>query len=174
MNRTPPTRATAVTTLKQQPTNSKIGGLTKLGDRAVATASAPSEQIGKGESRSDYYTYFTKVPANGTETPILFTGDRLWTKVTLTLETAGPVVVGTVAQLQPVLSGKGIRLTTGQAREFFIAKGSKLYVQATAVNRVAVSIEALPWLEQITGYLAASASSVGESVASALQRMFKR
>jgi hypothetical protein len=124
---------------------------TELGQRGVA--SAPSPDPGQGHNKSSITTYFTKPPRVGEQTPVLYSGDRLWARVTLTLETAGPVAVGQMANISPVLSGKGQLLDTGVPTYFDIAKGTKLYIASTSVNRVKVSIQSVPWAEQITGLL---------------------
>lgn len=95
---------------------------------------------------TEAFTYFTNANA---QAAILYNGDREWAKITLLLETAGPVVVGPRADLSPILSGRGRLLITSVAAEFTIAKSSRLYILATAVNRVSITIEPLPWLEQI-------------------------
>lgn len=117
-------------------------------DRGTATAHAPNTL--QGDLRTVLQTFFTKADLDA---QIIYNGDRLWAKVTLTLEDAGPVSVGTMADLFPVLSGKGILLAPNRPAEFVIGKGSILYIAATAVNRVSMQIEPLPWLEQITGTL---------------------
>lgn len=132
---------------------SKIGGITQLGSRAVADAHQPSADLGKGQNRTQAFTWFTKVPVPGESTPILYNGDRLWTRLVLTLETAGPVAVGTSSSLAPVLSGKGQTLETGVPTQFTIAKGTRLYVASSSVNRIKVTVEPVPWLEQITATL---------------------
>ncbi len=134
----------------KRPPATKVG-MSKLGDRAVAKAPAPSASVGQGSNRSQINTYFTR-PG---ETLELYSGDRLWARVTLTLETAGPVAVGNAQNITPVLSGKGQLLENGQPLVFDIAKGTRLYIAATAVNRVKVSIQPLPWFEQITAILTA-------------------
>lgn len=116
---------------------------------AVATPQQPPQPQEGVDRSTDAFTYITRVPGINDPTPILYNGDRPWAKVTLLLETAGPVVVGTKADLAPVLSGKGTLLVTNVPSEFTIAKGSRLYVLATAVNRIGVKIEPLPWLEEI-------------------------
>lgn len=146
---------------------SKIG-MTSLGSRAQATAQPPSTSIGQGSNRSQIYTYFTKPPVVGEDTPILYNGDRLWARVTLTLETAGPVAVGTASQITPVLSGRGQLLETGLPLVFDIAKGTKLYIAATSVNRVKVSIQPLPWLEQITALVTSVFTQLGGKFAQAV------
>lgn len=117
--------------------------------RGAAAAPMPSPDNGGGENRAKFYTYFTKnQPAE-----VLYNGDRLWAKVTLTLETAGPVCVGDSSAISPVLSGKGMLLETGVPFTFTIAKGTRLYIAATTINRVKVEISPIPWLEQIVGIL---------------------
>ncbi len=153
--------------MKVQRPGSKIG-MTKLGDRAVAMAQPPSAEVGVGSNRLQVYTYFTKIPQPGEPPPILYNGDRLWARVTLTLETAGPVAVGQASGITPVLSGKGQLLDTGEPMHFDVAKGSKLYIAATAPNRVKVSIQPLPWMEQIVALLGGTAQKVIAGVAKRL------
>lgn len=131
---------------------SKIGYTPKAPDvggpnRTIATQSRPaSTNQGKAESRSRSDTYFTK--ADG-KTYDLYTGERQWARVTLTLETAGPVAVGMDANLGAPTSGTGVLLQTGVPKTFNIAKGTRLYIASSSVNRVSRDIEAVPWLEQI-------------------------
>jgi len=117
-------------------------------DAQPVQPNAPAAPLGV-DRNTDAFTYLTKVFTGG-EVPILYNGDRQWAKITLLLLTAGPVVVGTKADLAPVNSGKGRELITNIPFEITIGKTSRLYIISTAVNRVAVTIEPLPWLEQIT------------------------
>lgn len=105
---------------------------------------------GQEDRITEISSYLTTVGTPDGATPILYNGDRNWAKVTLTLDTAGPVVVGTRAELAPITSGRGWPLTTDQPIEFTIAKGSRLYIFSTALNRVKVQIAPIPWLEGIT------------------------
>lgn len=127
----------------------KVGVPAAIPDRNIAQQPAPATSQGQADSRALAFNYFTKV---GT-TEQLYAGQRQWVVVTLTLESAGPVAVGMFANLQPITSGKGILLTTDLPLKFTIAKGTILYITSTAVSRVKVQIEPLPWLEQITGVL---------------------
>jgi hypothetical protein len=137
------------------PSSLQTGFTSKVGpvstDRNVAQVGTPADTTGKSDTRTLIYTYFTKLPDVGESTPILYNGDRLWAEVTLTLETAGPVAVGTMSAITPVLSGRGELLETGVPRSFKIAKGTRLYIAATGVNRVKVEISPYPWLETLTG-----------------------
>jgi len=117
-------------------------------DRNVAQVQAP--QAAQGEQRTKIYTYLTK--ADGL-TYKLYTADRLWARVKLELQTGGPVAVGDASNLGDPTSGVGIELTTNEPRDFMIAKGNVLYIAANTVNRVAVTIEPLPWLEQVTALI---------------------
>jgi len=105
---------------------------------------------GPGDNRTQIYTYLTKLPTDGAS-DILYNGDRLWAKITLTLQTAGPVAVGQQSNLRPVLGGQGTLLTPGVPYVVTIGKGTRLYIAANTVNRVAVQVEPFPWLENITG-----------------------
>jgi hypothetical protein len=146
---TPPKRNlfTRATTLAKS-AGSKVG-MTSLGSPAIASAPAPADNVGQGANRTQIYTYLTKVGS----TEVLYSGDRLWARVKVMLETGGPVVVGQQSKLLPITSGTGARLVTNQERDFVIAKGTKLYIASSSVNRVAVTIEPLPWLEQITALI---------------------
>lgn len=130
---------------------SKIGMPPGPLNRNQAQAPEPVAKSGGGDIRLSATTYFTKAPAPGAEPSILYSGDRMWARVIVTLETAGPVAVGFVSGLSPVTSGNGILLTTGVPVTFDIAKGNRLYIAATSVNRVKVQIQPLPWMEQIAG-----------------------
>jgi hypothetical protein len=130
---------------------------------SVAQVHAPAAVTGAAENRIETSTYLTKIG----ETQVLYNGDRMWAKVTLTLKTAGPVAVGQHANLTPVLSGRGQLLQTGVPLVFNVAKGNRLYIAATAVNPVSVVVEAYPWLETITG-LAGAASGVVPTAAVAM------
>lgn len=132
------------------PGTSKIGPVT--GDRTGASASQPQTQTGAGDNRTQIYTYLTRLPKNGAA-DILYNGDRLWAKLTLTLEGAGPVSVGQQSNLFPVLGGQGVLLEADEPYEVIIAKGTRLYIAANGVNRVKVKVEPLPWLEQMTALI---------------------
>lgn len=114
----------------------------------------PAVSQGKSDRQTETFTYFTTIgpQPNQGGTPVLYNGDRLWANVTVTLETAGPVAVGTRSELFPVLSGKGVLLDTDVPKTFVIGKGySRLYIASTSINRVKVEIEPFPWIEQIAG-----------------------
>jgi len=99
---------------------------------------------------------FTYVTTASVETQVLYTADRPWVQVTLALETGGPVAVGVQSTLQPVSNSPGILLpNSGEPRTFWIAKGNKIYISSTSVNRVTVVISPLPWLQQLTALLTA-------------------
>lgn len=84
-------------------------------------------------------TYFTN--RIGTS-ELLFSATR-YCRVTLRLETAGPVAVSTRQEIVPVLSGKGRLLPVNDEITFVLNKGERLYIAAGATNRVSVMIEPL-------------------------------
>lgn len=112
--------------------------------------------------RTDVSTYFTE-PSG--ESKLFYTAEN-WVKIKLTLETAGPVAVGTSANVAPVLSGHGRLLDTGVEYEVHLARGSAFYIAAEAVNRVSVSIEPIPWMEQISGEITSVAQVISTTVRS--------
>jgi hypothetical protein len=142
---------------------SKIGPVSL--DRTRAQSPEPADTTGGAEHRTFVDTYFTKAPVVGQDTDIVYNGDMVWAKVTLTLETAGPVAVGNLASLTPVLSGKGQLLETDVPTEFFIAKGTRLYISAAGVNRVKRVIEPIPWLEVIAGLVGSVVRALGGAAA---------
>jgi hypothetical protein len=80
---------------------------------------------------------------------LFYTADQ-WVRINLMLETAGPVAVSTRANIVPVLSGKGRLLTTDVPLEFVLPKGSRLYYAAENINRLAFTVEPIPWGEQLS------------------------
>lgn len=119
-------------------------------ERSIAQGNPVGTTQGSSSNKTDISTYITRVG----KTDSLYDGSRLWAKVTLTLETGGPVVYGTKQNLQPVLGGAGAQLITDEPTEIVISKGNQLYIAAQTVSRVNVKIESLPWLEQIAGTVA--------------------
>lgn len=122
----------------------------------VAQVKAPSATTGQAENRIEVSTYLTKAGP----TQVLYNGDRMWARVTLTLKTAGPVAVGQHANLTPVLSGRGQLLQTGVPTPFDVAKGNRLFIAATGVNPVSMKVEAYPWLETLAGLTGAASGVV--------------
>jgi hypothetical protein len=144
-----------------KPAASKIGPVAGITDRNNAKSpQAPSPQPGLGDNRTQVDTYFTRGPQPGEQPALIYTGDRMWARITLILETAGPVAIGTSSKLIPVQGGNGALLRTGVPTVFMIAKGTKLFVASTGVNRVNRVIEPLPWLEQIVGVLGLVADGI--------------
>jgi hypothetical protein len=110
--------------------------------------------------RTDVYTYFT-VPSRE---PFLLYSAENWVKIKLVLETSGAVAVGTAAEISPVLSGHGRLLDTDEEYETSIAKGTRFYIASETVNRVSVTIEPIPWLQQIDEDTVNSELSVRDAV----------
>ncbi len=125
------------------------------------TPSGPSNVAGGGgQARTQIYTRFTK--ANGV-TELLYSPEN-WIRIRLTLETAGPVAVGTSNNLSPVLTGRGILLLVNEEIDFVIAKGDKVYIVADTINRVKVIIEPIPWLQQLTFDVSTMAGKIGNII----------
>ena len=122
-------------------------------NRNVGSVQAPSASLAGAELTTEIYTFFARPPTDG-QLPVLYNGDRQYAQVILTLETAGPVAVSTKQQILPTLSGKGQLLETGVPLSFFLAKGNRIWVSTTSLNRVKVTVQPVPWLEQFAGLLA--------------------
>lgn len=113
-----------------------------------------------GETQKQLQTYRTEVFDYFTEpggTKLLYSAEN-WVRIKLTLQTAGPVTVGTRATLEPILSGKGRLLDTDVEWQVFLARGSRIFIASGAVNRVSVTVEPVPWLEQISGEITSLAT----------------
>jgi hypothetical protein len=140
---------------------------------------APSADRAKYEPirntvQTNIYTFFTK-PTGITE---LFynNNEREWVRVTLQLETAGPVAVGTSQDIGPLGSGKGRNLPTGESIDIILPPSHRLYILAETVDRVGATISPYPWLWQILGTLervAQMQSGVVGGIVSGLARVLK-
>lgn len=135
-----------------RPALAKLGPTAGATNRNVGSVQAPSPTIAGAELHTEIYTYFAKPPIDG-KTNILYNGDRQYAQVILTLETAGPVAVSTKQNILPTLSGKGALLETNVPLSFFVAKGNRLYVATSSINRIKVTVQPVPWLEQLAGLL---------------------
>lgn len=122
--------------------------------------------------QTQIYTYFT--PANN-ETRLIHTAED-WTKIRVQLETAGPVAVGTLQDIAPVLSGKGMQLITNVPREIVLSPGTRFYVVAGTINRINVVVESIPFLadirDAINGLRAALSRGPGPSMPGSLKGCF--
>lgn len=132
-------------------------------DRTTAQVRAPAATTGQSENKIQIRTYLT-TPGPSV---VLYNGDRMWARLTLTLETAGPVAVGEQSAIVPVTSGKGQLLQAGVPTVFNVAKGNRIYIAANGVNRVSVVIESYPFLETITGLLTALVGTLGAPLTAA-------
>ena len=90
---------------------------------------------------TEIYTLFTR--ANGL-TELLYSAET-WVRVRLELETAGPVSVSTRENLAPVLSGRGVLLTTAEEQIWVLPKGDRLFWIAESINRVKFSVEPIAY-----------------------------
>lgn len=149
-------RPTAANTQQQRPNRNMAGAATAPGIQVSTKTPGQIDRV------TDSYTFFTQ--GNGI-TKVLYNGDRQWANVSLLLETAGPVAVGVnKEQLSPVLGGSGILLITNVQRTIPVAKGSRLYIASTTVNRVQITIEPFAWQEQIDDANLQAANAVRDLV----------
>lgn len=138
--------------------------------RALPTAKGGEDRTLQNY-RTEVYSYFT-VPSD--EQELMYSAEN-WVRFKVTLETAGPVSIGTSEQIAPVLSGKGRLLDTGIEYEIYLARGSRIYVAAESVNRLSVTIEPVPWMEQISNeildvirVLGGTVQRVGDAIVASL------
>jgi hypothetical protein len=115
--------------------------------------------------KTDVYTYLT-VPG---PTQLLLSLPH-WSVVTLRLETAGPVSVGTREDLSPVGSGKGRLLPANEDIRIVMVPLTRLYIAADAVQRVAIQVEPYPWLFEILN----AVKGVAPALSSMLSRLLGR
>lgn len=133
------------------PDMSKLGGNVST-NNVKASVQMPSPTVAGAELATEIYTFFARPSPDG-QLPILYNGDRQFAQVIMTLETAGPVAVSTKQQILPVLSGKGQLLETGVPLAFSLAKGQRIYVATSSINRIKVTVQPFAWLEQFAGLL---------------------
>lgn len=140
--------------------------LSKEQARALPSSRGGEEPRQLQVARTQVYTYFTRIGG----THLLYSAEN-WVRITMALENAGPVAVGTDAALEPVLSGRGILLNTqpGPSTTWVLARGTRVYTTAANVNRVAVTIEPIPWLEQLDLDLARVGAAVSQSAQTIVQ-----
>lgn len=131
-----------------------------------------------GEKRAGVRNY-----TNHTETYTSFTvagqqqlyiATESWVQITLTLQTAGPVSIGTRANLLPVLGGAGRLLPTDVPIRFLLPRGDILYVASNAVNRLSVQIEPMPFYEGVLqglGNVGQAVIAVGQVLGTAVQKV---
>src|SRR5262245_61515026 len=93
---------------------------------------------------TEIFTLFTA--ADG-ETHLLYSAPT-WVRVRLTLETAGPVSVGTRQDLGRVLSGQGVLLTTNVEQEWDLDREDRLFWVAESINRVKFSVQGIAYGEE--------------------------
>lgn len=118
--------------------------------------------------RTQIYTHFTE-PTEGSE--LLYAAEN-WVRIRLQLKTAGPVAVGNNASIAPVLSGKG-QLLDDTPFECHLAKGSSIYITSQTRNRVNVTIEPIPWFEQLDHDLVATQALLQRTIDSIPERIAK-
>lgn len=93
----------------------------------------------------DVLTYFTEPDG---QTKLVYSSDG-WTKVTLALETPGPVAFGTKSDLGAVASGGGRLLPTNRDIELVMSPGTRLYFASDTIDRIAVQLQEIPFLAEI-------------------------
>lgn len=136
----PPSRFAGFAPLKQLP---KV--LTNEQRRALPSSRGGEEPGQLQTWRTDAFTIFTDASGRTVE---LYAAEQ-WVRIKLSLETAGPVAVGPRADLAPLLSGQGILLDTDETYETYVPKGTRFYYIAETVNRLQITVEPVPWMEQI-------------------------
>ncbi len=151
-----------------EPSNKMSAALERLGVRTPlptkeverATPFKTVDAPEGGYDHTEIYTYFT-IPDGVSK--LIYSAES-WVRARFTLETAGPVAVSTRQDLDPVLSGKGRLLPTDDEFEFVVPKGDRIFVIAESVNRVAFTIEPIPWLQTIALEIRRAATRIVQAV----------
>lgn len=125
-----------------------------------------TEPLAAGKYETRIQSYFT-VPG---ETKVLYTAAN-WIELLVTLETAGPVAIGTTEQIQPVLSGKGRLLAPGVEARFHLYRGDRLYIAADTINRISFIAHHVAWQQQILATVAAAVDA-SKGIASSIGSLF--
>lgn len=94
---------------------------------------------------TDIFVFRTKPQGQN----LLYSAPNKWVKVTMLLQNAGPVDYSTRQSIVPVGSGLGGTLLTNIPVNITLGPSDRIYVAATAVNRVTVTVESYPWLQEI-------------------------
>lgn len=143
-----------------QTISAQLASSSKEAARALPDAKGGETPFQLQAFRTDVSSYFTF--ADG-QTHLVYSAEN-WVRVKITLETAGPVSVGTAAELAPVLGGRGRLLNTGVEYEVYLARGTRFYVVSDTVNRLSLTIEPIPWLEQMTADIVGAVVGVASTV----------
>jgi len=125
------------------------------------TPDSPNQQ----QSSYNITEAVTFITEPGATPKLVVTADQPWIRATFTLETAGPVEVS-AKQSWTLSSGNGQTLITNVPLSFTIARGNKFYIASSTVNRVRITIEPVPWLEQTVGALVAGFTGLARVIAS--------
>lgn len=124
---------------------------------------------------SETYTFFTKDTAESQNsgTAVLYSGiDSRWTLVRITLETAGgQVAFGFKQDIHPPQSGKGRLLSATRETQIYVPPNQKLYYAADSVQRISISFEPLPWLQQILHVVSNLFASVPKPVQAPIEAL---
>lgn len=107
------------------------------------------------------------VLVDSTKTKLLLSVQQ-WTKVTLRLESAGPVAFGNQEDLFPLASGKGRLLSKDTDVIVTMVPQSRLYIASDSFQRVAVQVEPYPWLWEVYSKLKALAPTIGSLLSQVL------
>jgi len=108
-------------------------------------------------AHTEIYTLITRSDGR---TQLLYSAEEP-IKVRLTLETAGPVSIGTRENLGTPLSGGGVLLITNEEMIWNLPRGDRLYYVAGSVNRVKVSTEPIPYGQQVLDAIGRIISALG-------------
>ena len=133
--------------------------------RALPDSKGGETPKSQQNAKTSIYTYFTI--ADG-ETKLMYSAEN-WVRIKLVLETAGPVAIGTNQNIAPTLSGRGRLLDTSEQYEVTLPKGTRLYIISETVNRTGVTVEPIPWMEQISGELNDGFSRVVSAISQGAQ-----
>ena len=145
--------------MKQPSSIQQIAENMRKGEKGRLIPTLEEGQVGNLSYHTQIYTFFTEIGGS----TLLYTAPN-WVTLRLTLETAGPVAISTSEDVQPVLSGRGILLITGVEKEIKLPRGDRLFIGAGTVDRVAVVIEPIPWLQTIAISIERGARSIVEAV----------
>jgi len=133
-----------------------------LVERALPSSKGNEPQGQLQTYRTEIFAYFTVV--GGTQ--LLYSAEN-WVRIKIEPQTAGPIAVGTRASLTPVLGGGGITLSDGDSYQAYLAKGTRFYIASESVNRVNVTVEPVPWLEQLDKNQQAASEGLRAAIMSA-------
>lgn len=123
-------------------------------ESAGIAGNLPHEKGAPVKGAQAFTTFTAAVPSPD---PLISSPPNAYLHVRLMLETVGPVAWGFLQNISPPGSGKGRLLIQNVEQEIWMPPSTRIYLAATGPNRVGVSVEPMPVLQEILNAIRALA-----------------